>query len=151
MLPAAALPRNDARRRRRPAAPRGRVRLILVADDSRDTRQLYAAYLIHRGFAVLTASDGDTAIETAVRLRPDLIVLDLAMPRLDGLNATQQLKQHPRTCRIPVIILTGYPYQAIEQGALEAGADLFLTKPCLPDELERHALHLLLARQRRGR
>jgi CheY-like chemotaxis protein len=124
-------------------ARRRRARLILIADDSRDTRQLYAAYLIHRGFAVVTAADGDTAIDLAVRLRPDLIVMDLAMPRLDGLNATQRLKLHPRTSRVPVIVLTGYPYAAIERGAFEAGADVFLTKPCLPDELERHALQLL--------
>jgi two-component system, cell cycle response regulator DivK len=65
-----------------------------------------------------------------------VIVMDLAMPGLNGITATHRLKQHPRTRRIPVIVLTGYAFRAIEQGALEAGADVFLTKPCLPEELE---------------
>ena len=59
------------------------------------------------------------------------------MPRLDGLDATRFLKQHRRTRRIPVIMLTGYPFEAIDKNVLEAGVDVFLTKPCLPEELER--------------
>ena len=123
-------------RRPRPSA-RG-AGFILIVDDSADTRELYATYLDSRGFSTLTAPDGEAAIEMARRLRPDVIVMDLAMPRLNGIKATERLKRDPRTGRIPVIILTGYPYRAIQQGALEVGADVFLTKPCLPEDLETH-------------
>jgi len=69
--------------------------------------------------------------------------MDLAMPGLDGIGAIRRLKQLPQTRRIPVILLTGHAVQAIEQGALEAGAAAFLTKPCLPEDLEQHIQRLL--------
>ena len=69
-------------------------------------------------------------------LKPDVIVIDLAMPRLDGVSAIRRLKESPSAGRIPVILLTGHAMQAIQQGAMEAGADVFLTKPCLPEDLE---------------
>ena len=75
-------------------------------------------------------------------MNPDVIVMDLAMPKMDGISATRRLKAHRRTRHIPVILLTGYPYQAIERGALEAGVAVFLTKPCLPEDLERHVSEL---------
>jgi len=160
----AALPnRRDEPRRERASArrasapspsPRARPRVrasaqrtVLVVDDAADTREMYGSYLGYRGFGVLTAPDGDAAVETALAQRPDVIVMDLAMPRLNGISAVHRLKQHPRTRNIPVIILTGYAFRAIQQGALEAGADVFLTKPCLPEDLERHVKHLL---ERRG-
>jgi CheY-like chemotaxis protein len=104
---------------------------------------MYGSYLGFRGFGILTAPDGDAAIEMALARRPDVIVMDLAMPRLNGISAVHRLKQQPRTRNIPVIILTGYAFRAIQQGALEAGADVFLTKPCLPEDLERHIRALL--------
>ena len=81
--------------------------------------------------------DGEAAVETAIESGPDVIVLDLSMPRLDGVAATKRLKRDARTRHIPIIIVTGYPHKAIQRGALEAGADAFLTKPCLPEDLER--------------
>jgi CheY-like chemotaxis protein len=116
---------------------------VLVVDDAPDTREMYGSYLDFHGFGVLTAADGDAAVEVALARRPDVVVMDLAMPRLNGITAVHRLKQHPRTRKIPVIILTGYAFRAIQQGALEAGADVFLTKPCLPEELERHVRALL--------
>jgi two-component system cell cycle response regulator DivK len=118
-------------------------RTVLVVDDAPDPREMYGSYLGYRGFGVLTAPDGDAAVETALAQVPDVIVMDLAMPRLNGISAVHRLKLHPRTRNIPVIILTGYAFRAIQQGALEAGADVFLTKPCLPEDLERHVQHLL--------
>jgi CheY-like chemotaxis protein len=84
----------------------------------------------------VSAADAETGLALAQRLRPDIIVMDIAMPGVNGITATQRLRQNPRTRRIPVIVLTGYAFRAIEQGALEAGADAFLTKPCLPEDLE---------------
>jgi two-component system, cell cycle response regulator DivK len=117
--------------------------VVLIVDDSTDARELYGLYLSHQGFSVVLASDGAAAVNTAVRLQPDVGVMDLSMPHLDGIAATQHLKAHPRTHNIPVILLTGYPYKAIERGALGGGVDVFLTKPCLPEELERHVRDLL--------
>jgi two-component system cell cycle response regulator DivK len=112
-------------------------------DDSLDVREMYSQYLSHRGFSVLSACDGVHGIEVAREARPDVIVMDLAMPNMSGTTATQHLKHHPRTCNIPVVILTGHPFNAIEQGALEAGAAMLLTKPCLPEDLETHVRSLL--------
>ena len=128
-------PRTSRRRRTR--------QLVLIADDSLHTRTLYSDYLTFRGLGVVSAPDGGSALVMARALRPDVIVMDLAMPGIDGITATRHLKADPRTRNIPVAILTGFGYRAIEQGALESGADLFLTKPCLPEDLEREVLRLI--------
>jgi two-component system, cell cycle response regulator DivK len=135
------------------SASRARLRrdasIILLVDDTSDTRQIYSLYLSSRGFKVPTASDGLSGLDAACTHQPDVIVMDLSMPGLDGIEATRRLKADPRTSHIPVVLLTAYPLYAVKGGALEAGADEFLTKPCLPDELERH-VHRLLVRRRRG-
>ena len=116
---------------------------ILVVDDTVDTRELYALYLRSQGFSVVTAHDGASGVALARDRRPDVIVMDLSMPGLDGIAATRQLKADERTRQTPVIILTGYPMRAIQDGALAAGADAFLTKPCLPEDLEQQVQRLL--------
>ena len=126
-----------------PSVSRARRAVVLIVDDSRDARELYGLYLSHQGFSVKLASNGVEAVNAAIALRPDVIVMDLSMPYLDGIAATQRLKAHPWTKNIPVILLTGYPYKAIHQGALEGGVDVFLTKPCLPEDLERHVRDVL--------
>jgi two-component system, cell cycle response regulator DivK len=129
--------------RARPSARRRGAPVVLIADDTRDTRELYGMYFASRGFDVLTADDGESAVQITRDRRPHVVVMDLAMPRVNGIVATQWIKQDRRTRRTRVIILTGYPYRAIEQGALESGADMFLTKPCLPEDLERHVREVL--------
>ena len=126
------LPQPEVGKRRVPR----QAGLVLIVDDSLHTRELYTEYLIYRGLGVVTAPDAEAGLALAQTLRPDVIVMDLAMPGLDGITATHRLKHHPRTRRIPVIVLTGYSFRAIEHGALEAGAEVFLTKPCLPEDLE---------------
>jgi CheY-like chemotaxis protein len=160
MTGAAKKPRpGDTADRANAAAPRSRHRtrlglarpaLVLVVDDSADTRHLYATHFRHRGFRALTAADGDTAIDTATHREPDLIVMDLAMPRVSGISAAHHLKHNPRTRKIPIILLTGYGHRAIHEGALEMGVDLLLTKPCLPENLE-HEVRQLLDRRSRDR
>jgi two-component system cell cycle response regulator DivK len=125
---------------------RRRAGVILVVDDTSDTLEIYSLYLTGRGFKVPTARDGLSGLDAALRLQPDLIVMDLSMPGLDGVEATRRLKADPRTSHIPILILTAYPLQAVKGGALEA-ADGFLTKPCLPDRLERHIQRLLVRRR----
>jgi two-component system cell cycle response regulator DivK len=131
------------------AATRGHG-LVLIADDTFDTRELYEVYLTGQGFVVKTVTDGEAAVEVATAIVPDVIVMDISMPRLDGVAATRQLKEHPLTRHVPVVIWTAYPHKAIQRGALEAGADAFMVKPCLPEELEHHLRSLIPNAQRRG-
>ena len=134
---------------RRPPPGVARGPLVLIAEDTFDTRELYELYLTQRGFRVQTVVDGEAAVETALESSPDVVVLDLSMPRVDGIAATKRLKQDARTRHIPIIILTGYPHKAIQQRALEAGADAFLPKPCLPEDLERQIRKLLTSTPQR--
>jgi len=127
-----------------PEGPPARV-TILIVDDTPDGRDIYSLYLQHQGFAVLTARDGDEGVELARAHRPDVIIMDLAMARLDGIAAIKRLKRDARTRRAAVIVLTAYPGKLVQQQSLEAGASLFLTKPCLPDELEAHVRRLIAA------
>jgi two-component system, cell cycle response regulator DivK len=120
--------------------------VILIADDTTDSRDLYAEYFETRGFSVVTARDGAGAVQAALEHVPEVIVMDLAMPQIDGIAAIRRIKADARMQPTRVIVLTGYHF-AVETSALEAGADLFLRKPCLPERLERHVNAL---RQGRG-
>jgi two-component system, cell cycle response regulator DivK len=91
---------------------------------------------------VVTADNGAAVIQVALDHLPDVVVMDLAMPQFDGITATERIKANARTRGTRVILLTGYPHYAIERGALERGVDRFLTKPCLPEDLERHVNQL---------
>jgi CheY-like chemotaxis protein len=109
--------------------------LVLVVDDYQDAREMYAEYLSFSGFRVEEASTGAEAIEKAFALRPDVILMDLSLPGMDGWTATRQLKNDDRTKGIPVVALTGHALAGASEGARQAGCDAFVTKPCLPDEL----------------
>lgn len=109
--------------------------LILVVDDYQDAREMYAEYLQFSGFRVAEARNGNEAIEQAFALRPDLILMDLSLPGMDGWEATRQLKSDERTQHIPVVALTGHALAGASEGAKRAGCDSFVTKPCLPDDL----------------
>ncbi len=109
--------------------------LILVVDDYQDAREMYAEYLQFSGFRVAEARNGTEAIEQAFALNPDLILMDLSLPGMDGWEATRQLKSDDRTRHIPVVALTGHALAGASEGARKAGCDSFVTKPCLPDDL----------------
>ena len=109
--------------------------LILVVDDYQDAREMYAEYLQFSGFRVAEARNGNEAIEQAFTLRPDLILMDLSLPGMDGWEATRQLKSDERTRHIPIVALTGHALAGASEGARKAGCDSFVTKPCLPDDL----------------
>ena len=115
-------------------APRS-TPLVLLAEDFEDARELYREYLEYSGFAVETAANGREAIDKAIDLQPDLILMDASMPVLDGWQATRALKADPRTRRIPVVALTAHAFDDAKQEARDAGCDGFITKPCLPDDL----------------
>jgi len=109
--------------------------LILVVDDYQDAREMYAEYLQFSGFRVAEARNGNEALEQAFALKPDLILMDLSLPGMDGWEATRQLKADERTQNIPVVALTGHALAGASDGAKRAGCDSFVTKPCLPDDL----------------
>lgn len=109
--------------------------LILVVDDYEDAREMYAEYLRFCGFRVAEARNGNEALEQAFSLMPDLILMDLSLPGMDGWEATRQLKADSRTNKIPVVALTGHALAGASEGAKKAGCDSFVTKPCLPDDL----------------
>jgi CheY-like chemotaxis protein len=126
-----------------PAARRQRRKpVILIADDTTDVRELYELYFQSRGFIVVTATDGQAVIQVARDHVPDVIVMDLAMPQLDGITATRRIKSGGSTRQTRVILLTGYPQSVVAKDALEAGVDKLLNKPCLPEDLERHVNQL---------
>lgn len=112
-----------------------RAPLIMVADDAEDAREMYGRYLALRGYRVVTAADGADAVDRARICRPDIILMDLMMPRLDGWEAIRQLKGDPRTASIPVVAVSAHTHAAARSEARSAGADACLTKPCLPPQL----------------
>ncbi len=109
--------------------------LVLVVEDYQDAREMYAAYLQFSGFRVAEATNGLEAIEQTLELLPDIILMDLALPKMDGWEATRRLKSDERTKHIPIVALTGHALPGHSEGARQAGCDAFVTKPCLPDAL----------------
>jgi two-component system cell cycle response regulator DivK len=118
--------------------------LILVVEDYPDAREMYAEYLRFSGFRVLEARNGEEALARARQDVPDVVLMDLALPLMDGWEATRRLKSDPRTARTLVVALTGHALAGHAEGARRAGCDAFVTKPCLPDELV-EVIHKLLA------
>jgi CheY-like chemotaxis protein len=109
--------------------------LILVVDDYQDAREMYAEYLQYSGFRVAEAKNGNEAVAQARSLKPDLILMDLSLPGMDGWEATRVLKADDATKHIPIVALTGHALAGASEGARKAGCDSFVTKPCLPDDL----------------
>lgn len=109
--------------------------IVLLADDAEDGRAAYALYLRRNGFSVYELEDGERVVSLSIELQPDVIVLDLAMPGLDGWAATAQLRAHPLTAQVPIVILSAHAYPEDERRALAAGASTFLSKPCSPPAL----------------
>jgi two-component system cell cycle response regulator DivK len=109
--------------------------LILVVEDFDDAREMYRDYLEYAGFRVETARDGREAIEKARTLNPDLVLMDLSLPGIDGWEATRLLKSDPATKNILIVALSAHALAAEGERARSAGCDGFIAKPCLPPEL----------------
>ena len=110
--------------------------LVLVVDDNRDTRDLYALYLPMAGYSVETAAEGREAVIKALTLYPDVIVMDLQMPGVDGWRAMREICRNARTAATPIIVLTGHDFKDyLRHSAFAEGATSYLTKPCLPERL----------------
>ena len=109
--------------------------LVLVADDDPDILALVRFRLERDGYEVLSAPDGETALDLALARTPDLAVLDVMMPRLDGYELTRRLREHGPTTGIPIILLTARVQEPELERGFEAGADDYVTKPFSPQAL----------------
>jgi CheY-like chemotaxis protein len=118
---------------------------VLVVDDYPDAREMYGEYLEYCGFDVVEASNGMEALQRAIETKPDIILMDLSLPVMDGWEATRRLKADKRTRKIPVVALTGHALAGISEGAKRAGCDAFVTKPCLPEDLVKEIRKVLNA------
>ena len=108
---------------------------ILIVEDFADSREMYVEFLSANGFEVSSAEDGLQALHSIKESSPDVVVLDIALPKLDGLSVLRQLRADSRYASLPVLTLSaslGVDYQRL---AMAAGATEALEKPCLPDEL----------------
>ncbi len=107
--------------------------LILIVDDYQDAREMYAEYLKASGFRVAEARTGFEAVAKARELKPDVVLMDLSLPGIDGWEATRQLKADQSTMHIPVVAITGHASELASRDAKAAGCISFVLKPALPD------------------
>ncbi len=108
---------------------------VLVADDFDDTRLLMKWWLERRGFRIVEAADGLAAVELAVREMPDLIIMDIEMPEMDGLSATRRIRQQEGLQAVPIIAVSAYGAALWREPALAAGCDEYVSTPFDPEEL----------------
>jgi DNA-binding response OmpR family regulator len=108
---------------------------ILIAEDEKDIRELIVFSLTYAGFQVVAAVDGQEAVEKALETKPDLIMMDVRMPRMTGYQACQKMKTMDETKDIPVVILSAKGQESEIQTGLDAGAYEYILKPFAPDEL----------------
>jgi CheY-like chemotaxis protein len=117
--------------------PEENTRTILVVDDFDDTRLLLRTWLQRKGFRVVEAENGKRAIAAAEREHPDLIIMDVEMPELDGLAATRKIRELAPFSGIPILAVSAYGADQYRAHALEAGCNEYVSTPFEPDELER--------------
>jgi two-component system cell cycle response regulator DivK len=122
-----------------------RAPLVLVVEDFDDAREMYRDYLQFTGFRVETARDGREAIEKTRALMPDLVLMDLSLPGIDGWEATRLLKSDPATKDILIVALSAHALAAEGARARASGCDGFIAKPCLPPDLVQEIAKLLKA------
>jgi two-component system, cell cycle response regulator DivK len=116
---------------------------VLIVEDQIEMRAINAMYLHHHGFRVLATDNGIEALEAARANHPDLILMDVSIPGMDGIRATAELKRDPATMGIPVLIVTAHPYGSVGRRAADAGCDGYLTKPCDPRRILQEVRALL--------
>ena len=116
---------------------------ILIAEDERDIRDLVAFTLRFAGYEVFAASNGEEAVEMAPNVNPDLILMDVRMPRMTGYEACRIMKLNPDLKDIPIVFLSAKGQEAEIQQGLDAGAEEYLLKPFAPDQLTSHVKSIL--------
>ncbi len=103
--------------------------LVLVVDDTVDNLVIISLHLQQSGYRVVTATDGEEAIKVAALTHPDLILMDISMPGLDGLGATRKIREHPTLRPVPIVAVTAFTTEGFQRAAYDAGMEGYLTKP----------------------
>lgn len=117
--------------------------VVLIVDDTDDTRLVYAEIFAEAGFRVEEATNGQEALDIIAEAKPAVVVMDMSMPVMDGWEATRRIKEHPSTAHVIVIAVTGHGTQLGMERAIDAGASVVLSKPCLPNDVLARARELL--------
>jgi CheY-like chemotaxis protein len=110
---------------------------ILVVDDFEDTRLLLRTWLQKKGYRVVEAENGNQAVAEAESSQPDLIIMDVEMPELDGLSATRKIRTLPNANDVPIVVVSAYGADQFRDDALAAGCNEYVSTPFEPDKLER--------------
>src|SRR5918912_1451828 len=134
------LGRNDALRERQQVEPKF---LILVVDDSVDNVAMISLDLQQQGYRVVTASNGEDAITVATSMMPNLILMDINLPTLDGLGATRRIRENDSLRDVPVIAITAFGTEGFQRAAYDAGVSGYLTKPIDLDRMNQLVARLL--------
>lgn len=108
---------------------------ILVIEDTRDNRQILNDLLSAAGYTMIEAEDGETGVVLAAETRPDLILMDVQLPMIDGYEATRRIRANPETRHIPIIAVTSYAMSGDDAKAAEAGCDGYVSKPYSPRKI----------------
>jgi twitching motility two-component system response regulator PilH len=108
---------------------------ILVVDDSRTQRQLFSEFFEANGIAVVVASDGVEALETLESIHPDIVLLDIVMPRMNGYEVCRKIKSNPNTQNVPVVLCSAKSEEFDRYWGLKQGADAYISKPCQNQDL----------------
>jgi len=119
------------------------VQTVLLVDDDRNTRDVWSQFLDHAGLRVVQAADGEAALAIVREELPDLVLMDLSLPRIDGWTLTTLLKGDVRTRAIPIIVISAHVFAEHRERARAAGCDAFLAKPCPPGDLLREVRRFL--------
>jgi two-component system, cell cycle response regulator DivK len=122
--------------------------IVLLVDDEQDQRDLYKQYLLFAGYRVELATGGAAALDAAISMRPDVVIMDVSMPGMDGLEATRRIKELKATRQIPVIAVSAYG-ETPPEWAVSAGCETFLGKPILPQDLAVEIERVIAAVKRR--
>jgi len=110
-------------------------KVILVIEDQEDNRRIMRDLLTSKGYEVIEAVNGLDGVKTAGTNRPDLILMDIQLPGIDGYEATRRIKANPETKKIPIIVVTSYALSGDDVKAFEAGCDAYVAKPFSPRQL----------------
>jgi DNA-binding response OmpR family regulator len=117
--------------------------IVLVVDDEDMTRKLLRLMLERDGFTILEAEDGQQALEVIAESKPDIVILDVMMPNMDGFTTCQELRSQPETAELPIILLSARSQAEAVRAGLESGADRYMTKPISKPELVQTITDLL--------
>ena len=108
---------------------------VLYVEDNEFNRKIVRQLLSVTGYRLLEATDGEQGVAMALESRPDLVLMDIQLPRLSGLEATRRIRHDPRTAHVPIIVVTSFALSGDDQKAIEAGASAYLAKPYSPREM----------------